>query len=455
MEPSGGKERIRSALRRICHHLGGHTNNEIRYNTVGGYMITILLLWLIVLVKLFLSGNSELIEGACQGIYSNLKDHPFTDIVMADTCSDGYEELSLGYWPGAIAFCYDSGRIILNFDRTKCLRVSQAVEGRQYDKWKGLSICVKRVTDIKNIAIEGTICPLEYTECSKGACVQGNICPITSVEFSMAPMDNTTTSGSFQTPFGPYLNFKREQGKLPIGSFRLSIGEDTPCLDLKEYSKQTNYKAIKEKAYGCEEYGVLPNYKRIDLDEAISALAGQSWAAEVVKLPKFNDSLSLEKAYLTYAPRLELRDVAECRSANIEGLIAGGSNFTNSSLVTIVTLILVLIALLFGVFKFAKAGSSSKGMLVFLRTCGIVGLIMLIAILVVSRDTRSLRADVSGVQMIQEYKCFVDPQAEKVIADFLSKHESILRIKLMWILMFTLNFIWFVIGLLIDFSFQQ
>ena len=386
------------------------------------------------------STDTDHLEGASQGIYNNVAHPPFIDMMIASSCSDGYRPLSLGNWPGTNMFCYNEGKFKTN--TPKCSPLIQDIPPQTYTKWKGSSICAKTASSIDNKTT--TTCPSGFIKCNKAMCVAGDTCPITNIELSSSPLENTTTTGSVITPFGNYLNYRRDQGKSPIGGLFLSFGQNTPCLDTKEYPLNNNYRVIKYPAEGCIRYGEFPGYQLVDQDTAYNAFATQTWSRLAMKLPEFNNTLASQQAYLSYVPRLELAEYSDCKSMNIKGLYDTSKrlNITLYSNGIILVLILVFFLVMLVLF-FCNASSDKTSKIILAAGCFIIGLLAGVGWIVLSSEVRSMRASITDIKTISNLNCFVSSQPQQVVTDILTVFTSRDNIVSKWLFLLINCFVWF------------
>ena len=389
VERSDWKSNQASLIDTVRYLLSLYSDREVTLCNLCGFIITIFIFWALILVKHMAAYDSTDVDGTCRGIYSNLGYFPFTDITMARICPDWFEELSLGQWAGTKPFCYGGHTISTTTPRKHCFDWHESIDAQQYTIWKRSSICVKKVASVTN---NTKTCPSGYTRCNKDLWVYGSLWPITYFEFSSTPSDRNETTGSSKTNFGVYLNFKREKQKLPVGVLRVSIGEDSPCLSMNEYSNQIDYAAIKEKGFGCLKYGVFPNYQRLDNDSAEHMFALQPWSTKPMQLPEFNKTLAIQNAYLTYAPRLELKDDPYCKSVDLEWLVYGSGNLEASSSTTTIFLWVIFLGL-----AYIAAKVISKQQIILLLCMGAMGIILTVGTVTVSKQSTNARSVLADV----------------------------------------------------------
>lgn len=434
-------------LDKLREKLDPYSPEQIFYFNCGGYMVCLLFLVVLVVINFTSSHNFSDLDGATQGIYSNLGNFPFTDIILASVCPGGFEELQLGQWPGTNNICHSSGSDTFKTEvkAKKCFNnYYESTPAQQFTKWKGSSICVKRVKSIRN---DTKYCPSGYTKCYSDLCVSGSLCPITHLEFSDIPFDQTTTTGSVKTDFDSYLNFNRDQQKPPIGVLRVSMGTDSPCLDLNEYPTQIYYPAMKEKPNGCLNYGVFPSYRRIDTDTSVDLLSVQPWSTEVMRLPLLNKTLETQSAYLTYVPRLELKNNVYCKSLDLGGLVHGSSGLDSSSWEITMSL-LVLVGLVFILLRYYPMDTEKQKMTALIIGWIATGIVFAFGTMVISGMTSQTRSFLAEVQEMTNKECLLDQNVQKALTDYISINGSITSMLKAWIIGTILNLIWFVVALL-------
>ena len=394
-----------------------------------GCLGSIFALWLLLLTSDGKSNNSELIEGACQGIYNNLAHPPFIDMLIATSCPEGYDALSLGNWRGQNILCSNSE---INTSATlPCWPIYIDPEPLIYSKWKGSYICAKPVSEIM-YSPDLDACPSGHIMChNKTICVSGDVCPITRIELSLNPLENTTTTGSVVTPFGNYLNYHKEEDKPPIGGLLLSLGQNTPCLDTNEYpllkNSSSNKHPLSEHLEGCRKYGEYPGHQLVDVDAAQQAFATQPWSRRMFQLPEINEMLAGQNAYLSYVPRLELRDDFNCKSVNLESLVSMSKKL-NTPIPSITINALLLFVSFIGMTVLAVKNLNSTGhtqKIILLAGCIVIGILASISWNNISSNLADIRAFATEVKVLSKYKCFLDLKPQRAIADVLA--EFVLR----------------------------
>lgn len=438
-----------------------YSPTAVSWSVICGYLATILLM--ICVISLMSAWTTDdhleapIIDAACQGIYNNLAPLPFTDITLASTCPEEYEELELGQWPGTDGFCYISNTTKRADQKGNCEDYFESIPAQHYTKWKGTSICVKRASKIIN---DTDSCPSNYTTCNSHMCVYGSVCPITHLEFSATPFEQNETIGSANTSFGVYLNFKRDPQSTPIGLLQVSIGKDSPCLSVNEYSSQVDHATIKVKGSGCPIYGAFPGYQRLDEDTAENMFSAQPFSAEVLRLPLFRKILQNQNAYLTYVPRLELKDESDCRSLDLEALVYGSTNLYTSSVQTRIiifdmSLLLIYMVLFVVIFyvqwkrQEAETEAGKTRMIFFLICCGLAGIVITLGMVLISSKTSEARSVVDKIHDMVVKECFVQPGARKAVNDLYSINDSIPGIQTAWVVTTCLGWIWLAIGLVV------
>ena len=432
----------RQPLRRRLHEISTSLADFYAKRSIAlSCMGSILVLWLFLLTADDKSSTSDLIEGACQGIYNNLGHPPFADILIAPSCPEDYEELSLGNWPAPNIICSNSE---INASQSpRCWPIYLETQPLIYTKWKDSSICAKMISEYMNNTGPDE-CPPDYIRCNK-ICIFNGLCPITSMEFSSYPLENTTTTSSVITPFGNYLNYRREQEKMPIGGLALSFGQNTPCLDIKEYPQLDNIPAIKFQTDGCNKYGEFPGYQLLDADNAQKAFVTQPWSTRVVLLPELNEALANEKAYLSYVPRLELEDNANCTSVNFEGLIYVCKRLNTPLPSTAMFAMLILASFLgmAGVYFVNLDASERTQKIIVLTGCFLIGIFAGVGWHVISVELETLREYLTDIKMLSNLKCFVDPDPQQVITDVLSEFISREATQSKWFFMMIICLFWY------------
>ena len=403
-------------------------------------IVTWLAIWILLLVIFFMhrfSADSKQIAGGSQGLYNNLGYPPITDIAFASSCPGDYTELELGYWPGTDESCHNSlldELIDLITDESgSCLNHIPKTEPQTYTKWKGQSICAKRATKYTN---SSTFCPAGYTKCSQGMCVYGSTCPITWAAIEDAPLENTETTGSTQLLDRRYLNYKREQGKQPIALFTLTQGEGTPCISTHEYPKQKNYHSVSEEAHGCKKYGTFPDFKVIDNDTSLNSFQSQWWSRPVLTLPKFNQTISQQSAYLTYSTQIKLRDTPHCNSMNLEGLVYASTHAKIAAATSTIILIIEFLFLLGVTYLYIKLSPSERIQKAFgflNALSGVIGVLAVIASILLWKQETRVSSAKGDVYAITERDCFYDSSVNKIFHELHSKFGLAPRILGLWI----------------------
>ena len=443
-----------SPVSKFFRRVRGLSTDEIN-NTI--IMFSLSLLWILLLIISLMhvfSADSKQIAGGSEGIYNNLGYPPITDIMFASSCSGDYTELELGYWPGTVEFCYDYHWLRTSFNRSECWNYYPDTKAQTYTKWKGQSICVKRVTKFTN---SSTFCPSGYTKCYKGMCVQGNTCPITSVVIEDSPLENTETTGSTQLLDGRYLNYKREQSKQPIALFTLTQGEGTPCISTHEYPLQKNYKPVKEKGNGCKKYGTFPDYKVIDTDTSLNSFQSQVWSGALLDFPEFKKTISQQNAYLTYSTRIELRDTPQCKSMNLEGLVYASTHAKIAATTSIIILVIELVGLFTAtVFLLVMrqnqrySGSDQKLLTYIYAIFGAMGVLTVIASILLWQQETRVNSVKEDVYAITERDCFYESSINKIFHDLHTKFGSSARIFPLWVVQAVICGLALIIGLLVN-----
>ena len=432
----------RNPITGTCDHES--TSSRSKFRRVAQYLcatwILISFIQLIVLLVQFRFGKSgATIDGAIDGISNNLRALPFSDIVFPNNstnCPSDYQAASLGKWPGTESFCDDP---ILNSEKktgsnkNKCKKKISAKGSAFYHVWKSTSACIKPVNFLNT-----STCPSGYTKCTVGVCVEGTDCPITQMKVQSTP-DNATGWLNTSFPDGKYLNFRKDEGVPPIVSLELDLGSPTPCVNVNELPIQKNYEAILISGYGCSTPGQFAGATTLDEDTAYNAFKSQSWASSVLSLPRFNETLQDQKAYLMAIPRIQLKDVSGCTDFNLHTLTAGGDGLSEAdSLTTILTLLSL------GFFGFAimclwvffgHKHVLKRDWPFLLALClFVVGLsvVAVLAPLNIKKNQESVLLYVADIERIENSQCFTETSLNAVMTQYLSGASALSRVVALW-----------------------
>ena len=405
----------------------------ITFSMIFFLLIQILMTMLIV-THSRVAVNMNIINGGLQGIYNSVGLSPITDVYLSLSCIAPYTPYSLGYWPGTIDFCYDFG--FLNNDyEFDCTTPFWAIKGQNYTKWRPFQVCVLRA----NAYYTNTnTCQPGFTLCYAGLCVNGSKCPVTDAEISSSPTTYSDGS-STQIGVGKYFNIRRQHNTLGIGTFSLNIGQNTSCLSTKEWPQQVNYPAIAEKASGCNLYGRYPNTSLIDTQNALSAFQDQPWSFVAASLPNFTDTLSNQSAYLSYSPRLELRNTSYCKILRLDDILSANaklmpiSNMTrNLSKAIAVLLGAAFLVGFLGLCAYCCSGEGKDAPAILVHGLFLViGGLLIPAVILSIIENREIFQVMSSAESMTH--CFVASGAQKVIEDFINATTTAADIETLWI----------------------
>ena len=389
--------------------------------------------------------NSEDLEGGISGIYRNLVLAPISDITFDSPCLSGYTKVNLGTWPGTVSFCYDDEHIETyscydseDFDTScnyyDCRNREYSLGSEEYTIWRNTSVCVKRIEQVSN----ASSCPSGYVKCYTGVCAKGTDCGITEIHFESSAR---TDPGWFSTQYNSsaFANYRKDVGVRPISSFAIAHGQPTVCINRDAYGVQNNYAAIKIEANGCGRYGDFPGVAQLDNDLSTTIFEAQSWGYGPSNRPEFVEQVGEndQQGYLIAIPRLEINNLSPCLTFNLQGFLDGADKVRSSRasstagfIITInVFLGIGIISSIIG----AKQGGVVTAAVVFWCCVLIITIITTTAAAVLAKSYGDTAAFQENIASVPNSKCFVDPDAQQVITDYVNTSAYVDRIASLWI----------------------
>ena len=295
---------------------------QLNLNFWGAIFYLVLIVFGILIAGLSIQIASDLIPpentsiGVMEFVTQSIVNPPIQELLFtqAAVCPTGYQNITLGTWPGNKMGCY-FGRGSVG---ESCIEPNiPSKDPRDILKWGASIVCVQRNTRFE--LGPSITCKKDFRKCSKDLCVSiKEKCPITGIQmFNRDELGKNETDCVTMEDGARVLKLYRILNEQPVFNIETSV-IGRPCYSRGSVPfKEGPYPLLRVK-FGCGEYEQdnstyildfmkeVDLYKLNDLDDVLTDLLG------------YQDTIRAEMVYLVARKKPELRQLPACYESRPE-----------------------------------------------------------------------------------------------------------------------------------------